>query len=86
MSYTKAVPTKESVSGNGEFLTDINHLIGFTLGHALELASEKGYIVEKISITSPPRLEICEYDHSFRVLRVQALGDKKLAILVCKPL
>lgn len=77
---------EDSIVGDDCFLTDINNLIGFTLEDALKIALEKGYCVENISITAPPRLEISEYDHSFRVLRVDALGDKRLNILVCKPL
>jgi len=87
LSYTKTDEhIEESISGDSEFLTDINQLIGFTLGDALKLASQKGYCVENISITAPPKLEIFEYDDSFRVLRVYSLGYKKLTILVCKPL
>lgn len=87
MSYTKAAEhLDDSIIGEGYFLTDINNLIGLTLGDALKIALDKGYCVENISITAPPRLEISEYDHSFRVLRVHSLGDKRLTILVCKPL
>ncbi|MHB8065944.1 MAG: hypothetical protein ACYDG2_25560, partial [Ruminiclostridium sp.] len=71
MSYTKADERFEDrIIGDGYFLTDINDLIGFTLGDALKLALEKGYSIENISITAPPRIESSEYDHSFRVLRV----------------
>lgn len=83
MSYTKNYIID---SGSDIDVPDINQLAGFTLGDALKVALEKGYSVENISITAPPRLEISEYDHSFRVLRVHQLGDKKLSILVCKPL
>ena len=87
MSYTKANEhIATSTSGEGDILTDINQLIGFTLGDAIKIALEKGYNVENISITAPPKLEISEYDPSFRVLRVHSLGDKRLTILVCKPL
>lgn len=63
-----------------------NRFIGYTLGAALEAAEEMGYHIEKISITMPPKLEISEYDTSFRVIRVQCAGKNKLLILVCKPL
>jgi len=87
LSYTIADEHMEdSIIGDGGFLTDINHLIGFTLGDALKIALEKGYYVENISITSPPRMEISVYDDSFRVLRVHSLEGKRLTILVCKPL
>jgi len=87
LSYTKADEhIEDSLLEDGCFFTDINHLIGFTLGDALKLALEKSYCVENISITSPPKLEISEYDHSFRVLRVHSLGGNRLTILVCKPL
>ncbi len=87
MSYTKVDEHIEnSKSEDGCFLTEINQLIGFTLGDALKIALEKGYCVENISITSPPKLGISEYDYSFRVLRVHSLGGKRITILVCKPL
>ena len=87
MSYTKVDEhMTSSVSGEVGIFTIIDHLVGFTLGDALTIALEKGYCVENISITAPPKLEISEYDDSFRVLRVYSLGDKKLTLLVCKPL
>jgi hypothetical protein len=87
LGYTKANEhIKDSTIEDGHFLTDINDLIGFTLGDALKIALEKGYSIEDISITAPPRMDISEYDHSFRVLRVHSLGGKRLTILVCKPL
>ncbi len=63
----------------------MNRLIGYTLGDAVELAEKNGFEIEKISITAPPKMEITEYDYSFRVLRVNMTGNK-LNILVCKPL
>ena len=87
MSYTNADEyIGELMNGDISLLFDINQLIGFTLGDALKIAAEKGYCVDNISITAPPKLDISEYDHSFRVLRVHSLGDKRLTILVCKPL
>ncbi len=87
MSYTKADKNMEgSIIAEGCFFNEINDLIGFTLGDALKIALEKGYCIENISITAPPKMEISEYDHSFRVLRVYSLGGKRLNILVCKPL
>jgi hypothetical protein len=77
---------EDSIIEDRCFLTDIDHLIGFTLGDALKVALENGYYVENISITAPPRLRVSEYDHSFRVLRVHSLAGKRLTILVCKPL
>jgi hypothetical protein len=76
----------ESICGIDDFSTEISHIIGSTLGDALKIASAEGYVVENISITAPPKLEISEYDDTFRVLRVNSLGDKRLTILVCKPL
>lgn len=87
MSYTKIDEhTIDGLSGEDGSITIIDHLVGFTLGDALKIALEMGYCVENISITAPPKLEISEYDHSFRVLRVYSLGDNRLTILVCKPL
>jgi hypothetical protein len=77
---------KGQIYGEGNVLGDINDLIGFTLGDALKIAAENGYRIGDISITAPPKLDISEYDNSFRILRVQSQGDKTLTILVCKPL
>ncbi|WP_313563512.1 hypothetical protein [Ruminiclostridium cellobioparum] len=63
----------------------MNRLIGYTLGDAFKLAREKGFEIGEITITSPPKMEILEYDDSFRVLRVNT-SENKLNILVCKPL
>lgn len=87
MSYTITNEhMQEHTSGTDRRVFEINHLIGFKLGDALSIALEKGYYLENILITAPPKLEISNYDDSFRVLRVQTLGDKRLKILVCKPL
>lgn len=63
----------------------MNQLIGFTLGDALKKAESEGFLIDKISITAPPKIQISEFDNTFRVLRVKADGNK-LNILVCKPL
>ena len=87
MSYARADGYIEgSISEGAAFGADLANLIGLTLGDVLKIVQEKGYSVESISITAPPRLEISEYDQSFRVLRVQPLEGKRLTILVCKPL
>ncbi len=63
----------------------MNQLIGFTLGDAIIKAESEGFIIDKISITAPPKIQVSEYDNTFRVLRVIAHGSK-INILVCKPL
>lgn len=83
MSYTNK-NTEDSIAEDDLF--DISSLMGFTLGDALRTALERGYCIESITITSPPRLQISEYDNSFRVLRVELLAGKRLTMLVCKPL
>lgn len=70
----------------GDLKAGYNRLIGCTLGVALKTAEEKGYSVEEILITAPPKMEISEYDATFRVIRVRYSGNNKLSILVCKPL
>lgn len=63
----------------------MNQLIGYFLGDAITFANSHGYTVANIAITAPPKLEISEYDDSFRVLRVYVTGNN-IAFLVCKPL
>ncbi len=63
----------------------MNQLIGYSLGDAITFANSHGYTVTNIAITAPPKLEISEYDDSFRVLRVYVTGNN-IAFLVCKPL
>lgn len=87
MSYTRANGyIEDTKSGEADVVAGFANLIGFTLRDVLKIVQEKGYSVENISITAPPRLEISEYDDSFRVLRVQPLEGNRLTILVCKPL
>lgn len=83
MSYTNE--NKEDGTAGGDSF-DIGSLVGFTLGAALRTALAEGYCIENISITSPPKLQISEYDNTFRVLRVELLADRRLSMLVCKPL
>ncbi len=63
-----------------------NSLIGYTVGDALKAAGDRGYPVDGIFISSPPKINITEYDDSFRVIRVKTLNNKSLNLLVCKPL
>ncbi len=87
MSCSRADGYKEgSISCDVDLAVDITDLVGFTLGDVLKIVQKKGYTVDNISITSPPKLEISEYDQSFRVLRIQPLEGNSLTILVCKPL
>lgn len=67
-------------------LSVTDSLIGYTLGEALKQIQEEGYKVIDISITAPPKMNITEYDDSFRVLRVNQNDDKSLTLLICKPL
>ncbi len=76
---------ENNVEEGGPFW-DVSRLTGCRLGDALRMARENGYDIEDITITAPPGLEISEYDDSFRVLRVHTAGNKRLTILVCKPL
>ncbi|QNU65745.1 hypothetical protein EHE19_012570 [Ruminiclostridium herbifermentans] len=87
MNYFRADGYKEdSMCCDANLAVDITELVGFTLGDALKVVQKKGYTVDNITITSPPKLEITEYDQSFRVLRIQPLEGNSLTILVCKPL
>ncbi len=61
-------------------------LIGFTLGDARKTALADGYTIDSIQITAPPKLQITEFDDSYRVLRVCIINDKSLKLLICKPL
>lgn len=87
MSCSRADGCKEEgICCDVDLAVDITELVGFTLGDVLKVVQEKGYTVGNISITTPPKLEISEYDQSFRVLRIQPLEENSLTILVCKPL
>ncbi|PYG88403.1 hypothetical protein LY28_01251 [Ruminiclostridium sufflavum DSM 19573] len=78
--------TGDAASESIGLLSDVSELVGLTLGDALKIANKEGYCIDSVTITAPPKLKIFEYDQSFRVLRVQILEDKRLTILVCKPL
>lgn len=56
-------------------------ITGFDLGTAKKIAEKHGYHINHISVTSPPRLAISEYDDSFRVLRANRKDDKSLHII-----
>ncbi|AEY65676.1 hypothetical protein [Clostridium sp. BNL1100] len=87
MGYTEI---NESIGCTGDeevHLTSFcNSLIGYTVGDAMKAADDRGYSIDGIFISSPPKMSITEYDDSFRVIRVKTLNNKSLNILVCKPL
>jgi hypothetical protein len=67
-------------------LPKIEDLVGLELGDAEKIASGLEYEIDEIIVTSPPRYEKGGYDLSFRVIRVRETGNKKISLLVCKPL
>ncbi len=87
MGYTE-VNENNGCTGDKEvqMTSFCNSLIGYTVGDALKAAGDKGYPIDSIFISSPPKMSITEYDDSFRVIRVKTLNNKSLNILVCKPL
>lgn len=87
MGYTVDWENSGGISDVEGRQDSISHdFIGYTLGDAVKLAREKGCVIDGISVSSPPRMKITEYDDSFRVIRVKTLANKRLIILVCKPL
>ena len=58
---------------------------GFLLGRAMELLNDKRNINASILVTGPPRLAKNEYDDVFRVLRVRALSEDRLELVICDP-
>ncbi|WP_024833904.1 hypothetical protein [Ruminiclostridium josui] len=86
MGYTEI--ENNGCTGNEEvkMTSFCNSLIGYTVGDALKAAEYRGYSIDGISISSPPKMSITEYDDSFRVIRAKAINNKSLNILVCKPL
>lgn len=76
----------DSSDGEGRQNSISHDLIGYTLGDAVKSAQKKGYVIDNISVSSPPRIKITEYDDSFRVIRVKTLTNNRLTVLVCKPL
>lgn len=67
-------------------MSKIEDLVGLELRDAEELASGFGYEIDEIVVTSPPKYESGGYDPLFRVIRVRETENKKISLLVCKPL
>ncbi len=65
---------------------EIPDIIGFNLGDALEVLKKGNIPICKIDVTSAPRLKCLQYDDSFKVLRMSSTVDKKVKLLICKPL
>ncbi len=87
MGYTEINESNGCTEDEEVQLTSFcNSLIGYTVGDALKSADNMGYTIDGIFISSPPKVNITEYDDSFRVIRVKNLNNKSLNILVCKPL
>lgn len=87
MRNTEINENNGCVAGGEVLLTSLcKSLIGYTLGDAVKSVGDMGYAIDSISVSSPPKMNITEYDDSFRVVRAMALKNKSLSILVCKPL
>lgn len=86
MCYTKTNINEFCLSSEDILAKELSLFIGLTLGDAKMFAKDNDYGIENITVTAPPRMVIAEYEDSFRVLRVSAVQDKKLSILICKPL
>ena len=63
----------------------IPDVMGFTLGEARGIMDAAGTTISSIIVTAPPK-DICkDYDDSFRIVRLKAIGEKTVELLVCKP-
>lgn len=59
---------------------------GYTIGEARVILGNAGIEIEEIQITTPPKHRLDEYEENFRVIRFQMLDNKKVKLLICKPL
>ena len=68
------------------YYSGIPDVVGFTLGEARGVLDNSGVSITAVRITAPPKEITAEYDDSFRVLRLNIIGDKSIELLICKPL
>ncbi len=61
-------------------------VIACTLLEAREALSKAGIHIEEVLVASPPFSENSGYDESFRVIGIRPTDDKKVKLIVCKPL
>jgi hypothetical protein len=64
----------------------ISDVVGLQLGDAKQILDSMNIEVGSIIVTSPPRERSGEYDDSYRVIRATEVEEKKVKLLVCKPL
>lgn len=62
---------------------NIPDIVGFTLGRARELLENNGITIADISVTAPPRGRGGAYGDYSRIVRLEAVGEKRAALLVC---
>lgn len=64
----------------------IPDVAGYKLGEAKLKLQEMGVNIDSITVTSPPKLKLVEFDNSYRVIKVSIVGDSKVELVICKPL
>jgi hypothetical protein len=61
-------------------------VIGFTLGEASILLKKAGLSICRIQVIAPPRDTSQLYDDNYRVIKLDTIDDKNVALHICKPL
>ena len=63
----------------------IPDIIGLSYDQAKTILQESGFIIHSVETTSPPRERSSEYYDFYRVIRIKALNENKVELLVCNP-
>jgi len=61
-------------------------VIGYSLEKARVILKEAGVVEVDIKTTAPPRLRCNEFNDDYKVIRINLLENKRIELVVCKPL
>lgn len=61
---------------------NISDVLGMKLGNGRKKLETAGMVVRNVSVTSPPRHKTEEFDDESRIIRIEALEDKYVDVLV----
>lgn len=65
---------------------NIPDVAGFTLKNGTKILENSGFDIHNIIVTAPPRDRNLGHNNNSRVLKVKAVGEGKVSLLVCSSL
>jgi hypothetical protein len=65
---------------------NLSDVLGYTLEDGITMLKNNGIEAPQIKVTAPPREKSDYFDEHYRIIKVTAMQNNNVELLVCKPL